>query len=163
LLSSLPNSCSRLALVAVAALAVAFTLSVAKADQDGRGFRVRLARSMDIVEGSERVLSLTILPKAGFVISKDGPVLVAAEPPDGLELRRRRLSRKDAADPRAEAPRFELRVRAPKAGSYSLPLAVRFWVCRKRACRPVSLQADVSVTVRAPSVDAGVPDGSAPR
>jgi hypothetical protein len=144
--------------VGVALVVGCLLWTAARADDEGRGFRLRVARSVDIEVGSERAVSLTILPKSGYVISRDGPVSLRSQPPPGLQLRRRHLRRKDAVDPGAEAPRFELRVRAKETGSFRLPVRVRFYVCRKKACRPIERKLEIGVTVPAAAPDAGVSD-----
>ncbi|MBT8496013.1 MAG: hypothetical protein KJO07_23415, partial [Deltaproteobacteria bacterium] len=77
----------------------------ARGDDEGRGFRLRVTRSVDLPVSSERGISLTILPKSGYIISRDGPIDVRTKPPEQLKMRKRHLRRRDAVDPRAEAPR----------------------------------------------------------
>jgi hypothetical protein len=82
----------------------------------------------------------------------DAPVSVrlAVTPSGGVKLPRKRYVMADAADPHAEAPRFDLRVEALAAGDYVLSVEARFWICAKKTCRPVRDTIDVAVKVVAP-------------
>jgi hypothetical protein len=102
--------------------------------------------------------SLTVAPRAGAQIPPGAPLTVRLsvrpeedDDPAGLELGRRRLHRTQAADPRADAPRFDLPVVARAPGRYRVEADVRFWVCRRRTCRPVRDRAEIPVVVAAPS------------
>ena len=99
--------------------------------------------------GDERALALTIAPRPGYAISRDGPlvVTVVVRPDQGLELRRRRYLRRHAADARAASPRFDLAYRAARAGRYTVVVEVRFWLCRQRTCRPVRAKRRVGIEV----------------
>jgi len=117
------------------------------------GYRVSLADRLDLRTGQGGAVSLTIAPAPGYSISQAGPlrVVLSAAPPDGLVLPRRRYSRRHAADRLADAPRFDLAVRAARAGRYRLDVDVRFWLCRGRSCRPIRVDRRVVVDVAQPS------------
>ena len=102
--------------------------------------------------GDRGAVSLLVSPKAGYTISRDAEVAVdlTVRPAEGLELPRRRYRRKDAADARADAPRFDLAFTATRAGVYTLTVDARFWVCAKHTCRPVSERRTVTIHVEAP-------------
>jgi hypothetical protein len=124
---------------------------------DGEDHDVRLADHVQLTAGATGVISLTIAPRARHTISRDGPVIVelSVEPANGLDLPRRRYRRADAADVEAEAPRFDLALRARQPGSYRLRVRARFWVCARRTCRPVREERTVAVDVAASPPDAG--------
>jgi hypothetical protein len=85
-------------------------------------------------------LSLTILPRPGFRLGADTPVLVRV---DGIaiEVPRKLYRREDAVDPRAEAPRFEIVFRRPpptlSAPNPRINAELTFYVCKAARCRPV--------------------------
>ena len=147
-------STARLAVV-VAALA-----GCAPAAADEPDVALRVAGEVTLAPGEAASVSVTIAPAAGRTVSSDGPLRLTAEAGDGLVLPRRRFARKDAADPAADAPRFDVRLRGKAAGDHRLALDVRLWLCGPRMCRPVRLQRTVTVRVVAPPapppIDAGV-------
>ena len=67
-----------------------------------------------------------------------------------LKLKRLRYRRKHAADARADSPRFDLKMNAAKAGAFTVSVAMRFWVCGKRTCRPVRDSRVLLVQVKDP-------------
>jgi hypothetical protein len=81
------------------------------------------------------VLSLSILPRPGYRLLAEAPVLVRLSG-TGVELVRRLYRREDAVDPRAEAPRFEIPFRAPAAGAH-VDAELTFYICRAARCRPI--------------------------
>ena len=69
-----------------------------------------------------QTLSLSILPRPGFRLGADTPVLVRLQG-TGVELPRTLFRRADAVDPRAEAPRFEVPFRSTARSPESAPVA----------------------------------------
>jgi len=67
-----------------------------------------------------------------------------------LELKRTRFDRRNAADPAADAPRFDLKIVA-KPGDHELSIDARFWVCGTRTCRPVRARRTVAVHAAEPA------------
>jgi hypothetical protein len=86
-------------------------------------------------------------------------VRIAVVAPDAIGVPRRRYARKDAADPAADAPRFDVRLKAKAAGDHAVTLDVHFWLCGKRVCRPIATTRTLTVHVPSPvpPVDAAVP------
>lgn len=89
--------------------------------------------------------SLTVVPAAGHEIHRGAGIIVRLAPPDGVTLKKKRLQLADAADPRADAPRFDIAFTAPP-GSYTVAADVRFWLCAKKTCKPIRAKADVPIT-----------------
>lgn len=154
----------------VGLLAASSVCDQARADGSGASIaelpddhEVKLAESARTEVAEPDSLSLTIAARSGFVISREAPVVVelrpepaqASEqggdngvenrPSPGLEIPRRRYRRSDAADPRAESPRFDLRYKALRTGSHRLSIDIRFWVCHRSSCRPVAVRRDVRI------------------
>lgn len=136
----------RLAALLALGAAAALELPAAAAPP---GFTLVLPDEVAVAERAETKVSLTIAPDPGRTISRKGPlrVTLAAQPVDGLELPRRRYRRADAADALAESPRFDLAVRGRRAGRHTLVVAVRFWLCGRSTCWPVSAEKSVPVEV----------------
>ena len=120
------------------------TLALAQPPAD---HQVKLAASDTARVDEKRSLSLTIAPLPGFVIAEEGPLMIALQTPDAKQLSfpRSRYYRRDAADARADAPRFDLHYRARAAGSHELIVEARFWVCNPRSCRPVKSRHTVRI------------------
>lgn len=144
------------ALAGLAALAapgvpgVPGVLGVARAEPPAE-HELRTGGDLALAPGARGAASLTIVPAPNRRIDASAPLTVrlAVSPAKGVKLVRRRLTRDDAADPRAEAPRFDLEVQAdPDAsGPYTLTADVRFWVCGKKTCRPVRDRATLTIHV----------------
>lgn len=134
-----------LSLAAVAASTLA-AVSPASAG-DRAGYALVAPAHIEVAAGELAEVSLSITPEAGFSISREGPLRVEVFATDdgAIELPRRRYHRADAADPRARAPRFDLRLRAFEPGSHELVVEPSFWVCRRRICWPVSETLKVEV------------------
>jgi hypothetical protein len=123
----------------------------ADAGADERAVTLRVADELTVAVGEAAAVSLTVAPVGGRTVSSDGPLRVTATAGDGLALARRRYARRDAADPAAEAPRFDVRLRGRSEGDHALALEVRLWLCGAKLCRPVRLARTVRVHVVAPA------------
>lgn len=82
-----------------------------------------------------KTLSLSILPRPGYRLGAETPVVVQLDG-SGVELPRKLYRRQDAVDPRAEAPRFEIPYRAATAGA-RIDAELTFYICTAARCRPV--------------------------
>ncbi|MCE9574236.1 MAG: hypothetical protein K8W52_13900 [Deltaproteobacteria bacterium] len=149
------------AAAATGVLALGAALLIGRAGADDPGWELR-AGDLALASGASGAVSLTIAPAAGKTVSADGPVRVDVVAVDGgVGVPRRRYTRKDAADPAADAPRFDLKVRALTAGDHDLAIDVRFWLCGARICAPVRAHRTVTIHVAAPP-DAMPPDARPP-
>ncbi len=134
----------------VAVLAVLLLAAPAAAEGVSPEFTLVPGDPVDAAVGAQASASLTVSPAAGYSLHKGAGVTVrlSLEPAQGVKLPRRRLSRDDAADPRADAPRFDLPFVGEASGAYTLRADVRFWVCGKRTCRPARGQAQIPIVIR---------------
>jgi len=82
-----------------------------------------------------KAVSLSILPRPGYRLHADAPVVVRLDG-SAVELPRKLYRREDAVDPRAEAPRFEIAYRKTGAGA-QLDAELTFYICKAALCRPV--------------------------
>ena len=117
------------------------------------GYQLALPARVELAVGSAGAVSMTVSPQPGFTVSRAGPLRISlAVTPDGggLILPRRRYLRDDAADQLAASPRFDLVVKGQAPGRYQLAITARFWICRKRSCRPVTDHRAVEVEVTGP-------------
>jgi hypothetical protein len=118
--------------------------SEAPADYD-----ITLANGAAATAGDRGAVSLTITPRPGLTISSKGPLIVdlSVAPAEGIGLPRRRYQRRDAADVRAGAPRFDLRYHAAEPGEYAMRVSLLFWVCGRHSCWPVRTERTVPIAV----------------
>lgn len=86
-------------------------------------------------------VSLSLVPRSGERLLADGPVLVRVRG-QGVRPLQALYRREDAADPRADVPRFELAFRAEREGHARLIAACTFYLCKGQRCRP--FEAEVS-------------------
>jgi hypothetical protein len=83
-----------------------------------------------------QTLSLSILPRPGYRLGAETPVIVHLDG-SGVDLPRKLYRRQDAVDPRAEAPRFEVPFRAIVTSGARIEAELTFYVCKAARCRPV--------------------------
>jgi hypothetical protein len=82
-----------------------------------------------------KTLSLSILPRPGYRLGAETPVLVRIDG-SGVELSRKLYRRQDAVDPRAEAPRFEISF-ARATPNARVDAELTFYICKAARCRPI--------------------------
>lgn len=120
----------------------------APARADAAEHELRTGGAVVVKVGERGAGSLTIVPGSGRSIHDAAlTVRLSVEPAEGLRLERRRYGRADAADPRADAPRFDLAFVADKPGRYDLVAEARFWLCARRTCVPIRDRARIPVVV----------------
>lgn len=133
-----------------AALVVVVMLAARADAQRDSGWELRIPERVELVAGTSGTLPITITIDRGRTISKDGGLTIDLAPEGGVTVKRRRLGRKDAVDPEADAPRFAVPVRADAAGDFALKVHVRFWLCGSKVCRPVEARRSLTVAVTTP-------------
>jgi hypothetical protein len=129
-------------------LALLFVASPALA---GPGWELHVPERVEVATGATGTLPIDISVDRGQTISKDAGLVLDLLPDGGVSVMRRRLSRADAVDPDADAPRFAIPLRGEAAGDFPLKLHVRFWVCGTKVCKPVDARRTVTVSVVAGS------------
>ena len=144
----------------IALMAGLLSASLAHAEAPAELVTVKLTHDAPLERGRNTPLSLGVVPGPGLRLLDDGPLVVELQG-TALTPARRTLRRSDAVDPRAEAPRFELEVRADRTGTPTLVAHLTAWVCRGRRCRPVEVTAPLALTLsestRAPARGPRVP------
>jgi hypothetical protein len=76
-------------------------------------------------------------------------VILDLEADAGIAIKKKRLGRRDAVDPEADAPRFAVSVHGDAPGDHRLELHVRFWLCGSKTCRPIDVRRVATVAVAA--------------
>ncbi len=88
-----------------------------------------------VTVGSAGKLGVVIKPRAPtWHVHPQAPLKVRFSAPAGLKVERSELSRKDAVDPRADAPRFETAFVATAPGAREVQASVDFFICSDTAC-----------------------------
>jgi hypothetical protein len=111
-------------------------------------WELKIPERIEVPAGTSGTLPISIVVDRGRTISKDGGIVLDLAPEGGsISVKKRRLTRADAVDPDADAPRFAIPVRAEAAGDFTVRVRARFWVCGQKICRPVDVKRNVSVAV----------------
>jgi hypothetical protein len=137
-----------LTLLVTAGLAASTGAAAAEAPRE---HELRVGGAVTLAPGAHGAASLSIVPAAGRRIDGDAPLSLrlSVTPATGVTLPRRRYALADAADPRAEAPRFDLALEGATAGTYTLLVEARFWLCGARSCRAVRDRVEIPVVIEA--------------
>ncbi len=141
---------SLVAAAAVAALAGAPLARAADpvadpAAEAARSYRVDTAGSTtDVKAGGKGLLVLAIVPVGKVHVHPQAPLKIGLDA-KGLQLEKTALGHKDAVDPRAEGPRFEVPFVATQAGKQEARAKLDFFVCSDQWC--VKQTRDVTLTV----------------
>jgi hypothetical protein len=141
--------------VAIAISLGAATLSwalPARADgaaEAAQAYRIETGDSTPSVKVGERgKLVLRIRPAQKWHVHPQAPLKIKLDAPSGLKLDKVELGRKDASDPAAEAPRFEVGFQGVSAGKQETRAAVDFFVCSDAACVKQSRTVAVTIDVK---------------
>jgi hypothetical protein len=137
---------SRLAIAAALGLAA----SVAAEENPGAdAYAVDTSQSTSAVAvGQGGKLSLAIHPKAPWHVDPRAPLSIKLEAPAGLALAKTQLGRKDALEPKAEVPRFEVPFTASAPGRQEAKAQLKFFLCRDTICAQQTKTVAVAVTVK---------------
>jgi len=131
------------ALVVVASVATARDADPAPAPR----WEIRVPDRLEVEAGATVQLPISIAVDRGLSVSKDGPLWIDIAPERGLHVKKLRLSRRDAVDPGADLPRFEIPVRGDEAGDHPTRLRIRLWLCGAKVCRPLDVQRRATISV----------------
>lgn len=134
------------------AIAAAIGLAASAAAEENPGadaYAVDTSRSTSAVAvGQAGKLSLAILPKAPWHVDPRAPLSIKLEAPAGLALAKTQLGRKDALEPKAEVPRFEVPFTASAPGRQEAKAQLKFFLCRDTICAQQTKTVAVAVTVK---------------
>ncbi len=137
------------------ALALAFALAAPALAADpaaeaAQAYTLDTAASTSALKvGETGKLVLTIRPKAPvWHVHPQAPLKVVVQAPPALRLEKAELLRRDAVDPKAEAPTFEAPFVASSAGNTGAKASVDFFICSDTACVKQARTVDIPVAVR---------------
>jgi hypothetical protein len=128
------------------ALGLVAALSTARASADELSFEVVRGAAPSVRVGHSATVSLSLVPRPGHRLLDGGPVLVRPSG-DGVAPAQPLYRLDDAADPRADVPRFEIAFRGVRAGAATLRAECAFYICRDQRCRPVTAEAKWTIQV----------------
>ena len=134
------------------ALALAVSVSLARAGDPGeeaaKSYRIVTDGSTRSLQAGERGrLVLFIEPLQKVHVHPQAPLKIRVEAPAGLAIEKAELGHKDAVDPKAEAPRFEVPFTAAARGRHEARANLDFFICSDTWCvkqvRTVSFPVEV--------------------
>jgi hypothetical protein len=139
----------------LALLLVFWLADTARADStaSAAGAHLKLELPETATAGEPFAVSLTITPEGRGEIDRDAGVRVDLRA--DADPASRTLSLRDAVDPRAESPRFEIQLRAERPGQIAVELRARLWICTGRSCVPQDLRSAGVLQVEAPEGTTG--------
>jgi hypothetical protein len=101
-----------------------------------------------LAAGATGKLVLAIVPLNGTHVHPEAPLKIALSGTAGLALSKGALGHADAADPKAEAPRFEVPFTATQAGGQEARARVDFYICSDRWCVKQTRDVVVAIEVK---------------
>ncbi len=104
--------------------------------------------TVSLPAGGSGTLVLSIVPMNGTKVHPQAPLKIALTGTAGLKLTRDTLGRKDAADPKAEGPRFEVPFTAVAAGAQEARAKVEFYLCADDWCARQTRDVSVAIAVK---------------
>jgi hypothetical protein len=125
-------------------------LAAPAAAQPAAGWELHVPERVELTSGGTGTLPIELAIDRGQTVSKDAGLVLDVAPEGGVSVKRRRLTRVDAVDPDADAPRFAVPLRAEATGDFTLKLHLRFWLCGSKVCRPIDARRTVTVSVGSP-------------
>ena len=86
--------------------------------------------------GAEATANITVQPAQGYHVSKEFPVKLTLNAPDGITLAKTELAAGDAATFTEQQLAFAVKATAQKPGAYEITGTFKFGVCDKDSCHP---------------------------
>jgi hypothetical protein len=135
--------------IALAAALLAATAVRAAPEAPKDGYRLEtVAPAQALKVGESGKVVLAIHPEAPWHVDPRAPLSIKLEPSAGLTAPKPSLSRKDALDPKAEVPRFEIPLTAAAAGAQEAKAHLKFFLCRETICEQRVRTVAIPVTVK---------------
>ncbi len=130
----LAAAASALALAATTALTATAARAADPGEEAARSYAIEATGPATLKPGATGTLVLAIKPTAKVHVHPQAPLKISLTATPGLTLGKSALGRKDLADPKAEAPRFEVPVTAAAAGKQEASAKVDFFICSDQWC-----------------------------
>ena len=129
------------------------TAALARAQDPGaeaaKSYRISTAGSTaEVKAGGTGTVILAIEPVAKVHVHPQAPLKITLESTPGLALAKTQLGHKDAVDPKAEGPRFEVPFTATAAGKQEAKAKLDFFVCSDQWCVKQTQNVVVPVNVK---------------
>lgn len=114
-----------------------------------RSYRIETeGTTRQLASGASGKLVLRIVPLNGTHVHPAAPLKIALSGTPGLKLSKNVLGHKDAIDPGASGPRFEVPFTAAQAGAQQARAKVDFFICSDQWCVKQSRDVTVAVDVK---------------
>jgi hypothetical protein len=114
-----------------------------------RSYRIETeGTTRHLANGGSGKLVLAIVPLNGTHVHPAAPLKIALSGTPGLKLSKDVLGHKDAVDPAAEGPRFEVPFTAAQAGAQEARARLDFFICSEQWCVKQSRDVMVAVDVK---------------
>jgi hypothetical protein len=118
------------------------------AAEAAKSYRIETQGSTTEVKvGGKGTLVLSIVPVEKVHVHPQAPLKIALAA-RGLTLEKASLGHKDAVDPKAEAPRFEVPFVATAAGKQEATAKLDFFICSDQWCVKQTRDVTVAVNVK---------------
>ena len=136
-------------LAAVALLVVAAGVRAGDpAAEAAKSYRIETqGTTAEVKAGGKGTLVVAIVPVAEVHVHPQAPLKITLEA-RGLTLEKTSLGHKDAVDPKAEAPRFEIPFAAAAAGKQEAKAKLDFFICSDQWCVKQTRDVTVAVNVK---------------
>jgi hypothetical protein len=135
-------------LAALALLAAPLARGDDTAAAAARSYRIETAgTTTELKAGGKGNLVLTIVPVDKVHVHPQAPLKITLQSA-GLRLEKTSLGHKDAVDPKADGPRFEVPFSATDAGKHDATAKLDFFICSDQWCVKQTRDVTVAVSVR---------------
>jgi hypothetical protein len=119
------------------------------ADAAARSYRIDTGgTTRELKAGAAGTLVLAIVPLEKTHVHPQAPLKILLDSTKGLALAKTQLGHKDAVDPKAEGPRFEVPFTASAAGRQEAHAKVDFFICSDQWCVKQTRDVVVPVVVK---------------
>jgi hypothetical protein len=122
-----------LVLAALVALAASPVRADKAAEEAARAYRIE-APAVTAKAGAEAKLVISIVPVGKTHVHPQAPLRITLAPPAAIALSKTSLGHKDAVDPKADGPRFEVPFTASAKGAHEVKAKVDFFICSDAWC-----------------------------
>jgi hypothetical protein len=132
----------------LALLAAPLARAADPAAEAAQSYRIETAgTTTDLKAGGKGSLVLAIVPVGKVHVHPQAPLKITLES-KGLALEKTSLGHKDAVDPKAEGPRFEVPFVASAAGRHDATAKLDFFICSDQWCVKQTRDVTVAVNVK---------------
>jgi hypothetical protein len=129
-------------------LALALLAGGATAARAAEGSLYEITKTdLKVAVGATATTSLTIKVRGGWHVNDEAPISLALTPPEGLTVKKDKLTRADLAASTVDTARFDIPVSATEPGKKTINAEAHFVICQESACKPVKETLALAVDV----------------